>query len=95
MAANIQYFGDRLDFIPMRDNEAYVFFNDQPLNTLISHVEKLAIATCEICYISNYLTNIWPTFQNDLSAPIITFWRFFTTISNVVRVRTLKNGYIN
>ena len=76
MAANIQYFGDRLDFIPRRDNEAHVFFNDQPLNTLISHAEKSVIATCEICYVSDHLTNIWLSFQNNLSAPIITFGDF-------------------
>ena len=53
MATNIQYFGNRLDFILRRGNETRVFSNDQYLDSLTSHIEHLAIVTCEICYVSD------------------------------------------
>ena len=72
MAANIQYFGDKLDFISRRGNEARIFSNNQYLDALTSHVEKVAVATCGICYVLHHLTDMCPEFQDDLSAPINT-----------------------
>ena len=52
MTGNIQYFGNRLNFILRRNNAAHVFSNDQ-----------LAIATCKICYVSDHSIDICPVFQ--------------------------------
>mgnify|MGYP004721968213 CR=1 FL=1 len=35
-----------------------VFSNDQYLDSLASHVENLAVATCGFCYVSNHSTDI-------------------------------------
>ena len=82
MATNIQYFGNSQNFIPMRINEARVSSNDQHLDTLISLVEKLAIATCKICYISGHSIDVCTAFQNNLKIPINTF-EDFSTLSQI------------
>ena len=66
MAANIQYFSDRLNFSPRRDNEVCVFSNDQLLDT-----------SCrKIGYALDYSIDLYTTVQDDLNAPINTFGDF-------------------
>ena len=69
MTANIQYFGNMLDFISKRVNEACVSSNDQYLDTLTPLVKKLVVTTCEIYYASSHSTDMCSTFQDDLNAP--------------------------
>ena len=40
MAANIQYFDNKLDFIPMKDNETCAFSDDQYSHSLNFLIEK-------------------------------------------------------
>ena len=93
MAANIQYFGDRLDFISRKGNGVRVFSNDQHLDA--SHVEKLAVAICEICYVLDHSINMYPIFQDDLSAPINTFGVFQSCIKygmTLIQTCMIKNS---
>ena len=76
MTANIQYFCDRLDFIPRRSNETHVFSNDQYLDTLTFFGEILAIVTYGFYYASNHSIDRCPVFQDGLNAPINTFEKF-------------------
>ena len=89
MATNIPYFSKRLDFVLRRDNGVRVFSSNQHLDT--SHVKKLVIATCEICYASGQSTSMCPTFQNDLSALINTFEGF--SILSQTWNDSYSNGY--
>ena len=65
-------------FISRRGNEVRIFSNDQYLDTLISHAEKLTVTTCEICYVLDHSTNMCHVFQNALNVPINIFGDFLS-----------------
>ena len=64
MAVDIPYFGDRLDFIPTKDNEACAFSDDQHSDSLNFLIEKMAAATCGICYATDHSTSMCLEFQD-------------------------------
>lgn len=72
MAANFQYFGDRLDFVPNWVNESSSI-SDSHLDDLASLVQKLSdgqkqrVNTCGICQLDN-LTDMCPLLQDDMNA---------------------------
>ena len=86
MVADISYFGDRLDFIPTKGNEACVFYDDQYSNSLSFLVDKMATATCGICYATNHSTNMCSKYQDYLNAYLNKFRVFH---SNLERGMTL------
>ena len=58
MAANIPYFCDRLDFSRIKGNETCAFSDNQYSDSLSFFIEKMAAATCEICYATDYSTGM-------------------------------------
>ena len=65
MTTNIPYFGDKLDFISRRGYKTHIFSNDQ-----------LIVTNCGSYFTLNHSIDIYPVFQNGLSAPIDIFGDF-------------------
>ena len=76
MAANILYFGDRLDFSPMKGYEACVFADDQYSDSLSFLIEKMATAIYEICYAMDHSTGMYFEYQEYLNAYMNKFGGF-------------------
>ena len=86
MAANLLYFGGRLDFISKRGYETRTFSNDQ-----------LAVINYGSYFGSNHSTNIYSASQDGLSAPIDTIGDFHPNITRcMIHIQTcmIKNGGI-
>ena len=76
MTTNNPCFGDGLDFIPMKGNEACAFSADQYSNSLSFLTEKMAAATYGICYATDHSTGMCFEYQDYLNAYMNKFGGF-------------------
>mgnify|MGYP004719727745 CR=1 FL=1 len=76
MAANNPYFGDGLDFIPTKGNEACSFSDDRYSDSLSFLTEKMAATTCGICYTMDHSTGMCFEYQDYLNAYMNKFGGF-------------------
>mgnify|MGYP004727748971 CR=1 FL=1 len=76
MAADISYFGGRLNFIFTKGNEACVCSDDQYSDSLSFLIDKMAAATCGICYATDHSTSMCSEYQDYLNAYLNKFGSF-------------------